>query len=82
MAREVFEIFTTYDNAVCNRKSTNTRSPSSIYQNVECSDVLSLLYHVHCCHNIKTLEKVNNERASEYDFSIAIPFSVVTISSP
>jgi hypothetical protein len=31
---------------------------------------------------MKPREKVTNERASEYDVSIAIPFSAVTISKP
>jgi hypothetical protein len=31
---------------------------------------------------MKPQKKVTNERASEYDISIALPFSVVTISKP
>jgi hypothetical protein len=52
----------------------------------ECFDGLSLLYqsqtekHVPCCHNIKPKKKGTNERASEYDISVAFIFPAVTIS--
>jgi hypothetical protein len=31
---------------------------------------------------MKAQKKVTNERASEYDISVAFPFSAVTISKP
>jgi hypothetical protein len=34
------------------------------------------------CHNMKPRKKVTNERESEYDISVAFPFSAVTISKP
>jgi hypothetical protein len=56
-------------------------------QIAECVDVLSLLYHrqkkhVPCYHNMKPEKKVTNGRASEYDISVAIPFSVGTVNKP
>jgi hypothetical protein len=57
-------------------------------QIAECFDVLSLLYHSQtfehapCCHSMKHQKKVTNERASEYDISIAFPLNTVTISKP
>jgi hypothetical protein len=55
--------------------------PPSINQIAECFDVLSLLYHSHLS-QFKTRKKVTNKRASEYDISVAFPFSAIKISKP
>jgi hypothetical protein len=78
-----------------NRKSIETQGylictsgRTSINQIAECCDVLSLLYHSQTyktrslLSQYETPEKVTNERASEYDISIAFPFSAVAISKP
>jgi hypothetical protein len=53
--------------------------PPRINYIVKRFDVLSLLYHVPFCHNMKPKKKVTNDWASEYDISIAFSFSIATI---
>jgi hypothetical protein len=73
-----------------NRKNIGTRGYLICTRGVaKYFDVLPLLYHsqtykhVPCCHNMKLQKKkVTNEWASEYDISIAFPFSAIPKSKP
>jgi hypothetical protein len=79
---------------ISNRKSIETRGYPTCMRGrspwvlIRLSSVLMfflfciIVKHVPCCHNMKLREKVTNERVSEYDISVAFPFSSVTISKP